>query len=112
MAASLAVAPVAPVVELESGNLKIGEGQRGSLKTRQLDYGDFELYLTEEANGGEASYGFWSGWGGQPQSMASKRRTACACRFPIRCRPSARTWMSRSLRPIRAKRKSWLRRRT
>ena len=54
------------VVELETGNLKIGEGQRGSLKTRQLDYGDFELYLTEEANGGEASYAFWSGWGGQP----------------------------------------------
>ncbi|HOY77547.1 MAG TPA: alpha-2-macroglobulin [Hyphomonadaceae bacterium] len=54
------------VVELETGNLKIGEGQRGSLKTRALDYGDFELYLTEEANGGEASYAFWSGWGGQP----------------------------------------------
>lgn len=54
------------IVELESGNLKIGEGQRGTLKTRQLDYGDFELYMTEEANGGEASYAFWSGWGGQP----------------------------------------------
>lgn len=54
------------VVEIESGNLRIAEGQRGSLKTRQLDYGDFELYLTEEANGGEGSYGFWSGWGGQP----------------------------------------------
>ena len=55
------------VVELETGQLNIAEGQRGSLKTRSLDYGDFELYLTEEANGGEASYGFWSGWGGQPQ---------------------------------------------
>ena len=55
------------VVELETGQLNIAEGQRGSLKTRALDYGDFELYLTEEANGGEASYGFWSGWGGQPQ---------------------------------------------
>lgn len=55
------------VVELESGRLNIAEGQRGTLKTRALDYGDYELYLTEEANGGEASYGFWSGWGGQPQ---------------------------------------------
>ena len=54
------------VVELESGNLKVAEGQRGAIKTRQLDYGDFELYLTEEANGGEASYAFWSGWGGTP----------------------------------------------
>lgn len=54
------------VVELESGNLKIAEGQKGSIKTRQLDYGDFEIYLTEEANGGEASYAFWSGWGGEP----------------------------------------------
>jgi uncharacterized protein YfaS (alpha-2-macroglobulin family) len=54
------------VVELETGNLKIAEGQKGTIKTRQLDYGDFELYLTEEANGGEASYAFWSGWGGQP----------------------------------------------
>ena len=43
------------------------KARRGTLKTRQLDYGDFEIYLTEEANGGEASYGFWSGWGGQPQ---------------------------------------------
>ena len=55
------------VVELETGRLDIAEGQRGSLKTRALDYGDFEIYLTEEANGGEASYGFWAGWGGQPQ---------------------------------------------
>ena len=55
------------VVELETGRLNIAEGQKGALKTRALDYGDFEIYLTEEANGGEASYGFWSGWGGQPQ---------------------------------------------
>jgi uncharacterized protein YfaS (alpha-2-macroglobulin family) len=55
------------VVELETGRLNIAEGEKGALKTRALDYGDFEIYLTEEANGGEASYGFWSGWGGQPQ---------------------------------------------
>jgi uncharacterized protein YfaS (alpha-2-macroglobulin family) len=55
------------VVELESGRLAIADGKTGTLKTRQLDYGDFEIYLTEEANGGEASYAFWSGWGGQPQ---------------------------------------------
>ena len=55
------------VVELESGRLSIADGQRGTFKTRTLDYGDYELYLTEEANGGEASYAFWSGWGGQPQ---------------------------------------------
>lgn len=55
------------VVELESGRIPVAEGGRGTIKTRQLDYGDYEIYLTEEANGGEASYGFWSGWGGQPQ---------------------------------------------
>ena len=55
------------VVELESGRLAIADGKTGTLKTRQLDYGDFEIYMTEEANGGEASYAFWSGWGGQPQ---------------------------------------------
>ena len=55
------------VVELESGRLSIPDGGTGALKTRSLDYGDYEIYLTEEANGGEASYGFWAGWGGQPQ---------------------------------------------
>ncbi len=55
------------VVEIESGRLAMADGKTGTLKTRQLDYGDFEIYLTEEANGGEASYAFWSGWGGQPQ---------------------------------------------
>ena len=55
------------VVELESGRLALADGKTGTLKTRKLDYGDFEIYLTEEANGGEASYAFWSGWGGQPQ---------------------------------------------
>ena len=46
------------VVELESGRIAVAEGGRGTIKTRQLDYGDYEIYLTEEANGGEASYGF------------------------------------------------------
>lgn len=54
------------VVEVESGSIKIAEGQKGSLQTRKLDYGDYEILLTEEANGGEASFAFWSGWGGEP----------------------------------------------
>ncbi len=55
------------IVEIESGTANIADGQRATVKTRTLDYGDYELYLTEEANGAEASYAFWSGWGGQPQ---------------------------------------------
>jgi uncharacterized protein YfaS (alpha-2-macroglobulin family) len=55
------------VVPVEEGTARIAEGQRGEIKTRDLDWGDYELILMESANGGEASYGFWAGWGGQPQ---------------------------------------------
>src|SRR5690606_30008569 len=55
------------VVEIEEGVTRIAEGQRGALTTsRQLDWGDYELMLTESANGAEASHAFFAGWGGQP----------------------------------------------
>ncbi|HEY7797654.1 MAG TPA: alpha-2-macroglobulin, partial [Hyphomonadaceae bacterium] len=55
------------VVEIEEGVARIAEGQRGSLTTsRKLDWGDYELMLTESANGAEASSAFFAGWGGQP----------------------------------------------
>ncbi len=55
------------VVDVEDGTARFAEGQRGSIKTRTLDWGDYELQLTDTATGAEASIAFWSGWGGQPQ---------------------------------------------
>lgn len=54
------------VVEIETGTARIAEGGRGRIKTsRRLDWGDYELFLTE-AGGAEGSIAFWAGWGGQP----------------------------------------------
>ncbi|MDP3736944.1 MAG: alpha-2-macroglobulin [Hyphomonadaceae bacterium] len=55
------------VVEVEEGAARIAEGQRGAITTRALDWGDYELLLTDSASGSEASMAFWAGWGGQPQ---------------------------------------------
>lgn len=55
------------VVEVESGAAKAAEGQRAKINTRNLDWGDYEIYFTEAGTGAEASYAFWAGWGGQPQ---------------------------------------------
>ena len=55
------------VVEVEQGTARIADGQRGAIKTRDLDWGDYELILTETNTGAEASMAFWAGWGGQPQ---------------------------------------------
>ncbi|MEZ5936587.1 MAG: alpha-2-macroglobulin [Hyphomonadaceae bacterium] len=55
------------VVEVETGTARIAEGQTARIETRALDWGDYELLLTEAATGAEASYGFWAGWGGQAQ---------------------------------------------
>ncbi len=55
------------VVEVEEGTARIADGQRGAVKTsRKLDWGDYELILTE-ASGAESSMAFWAGWGGQAQ---------------------------------------------
>ena len=50
-----------------NGQTRIAEGQHGKIKTRELDWGDYELVLTETDSGAEASMGFWSGYGGQAQ---------------------------------------------
>ncbi|MBI1341001.1 alpha-2-macroglobulin family protein [bacterium] len=55
------------VVEIESGVARMAEGAAASISTRNLDWGDYELYLTEASSGAEASVGFWAGWGGEPQ---------------------------------------------
>ena len=55
------------VVDVEEGVLRVTSGKTGTLKTRNLDWGDYELMITEGASGAEASVGFWAGWGGQPQ---------------------------------------------
>ncbi|HVY87430.1 MAG TPA: alpha-2-macroglobulin [Hyphomonadaceae bacterium] len=55
------------IVEVETGNLRIADGKTGTIKTRKLDWGDYQLLLTEANSGGEGSMAFWSGWGGQPQ---------------------------------------------
>src|SRR6185503_3286049 len=54
------------IVDVQTGTAKIAEGQRGTITTRDLDWGDYELILTEGANGGEASISFFAGWGGAP----------------------------------------------
>lgn len=55
------------VVEIEDGVARAAEGGVGAISTRALDWGDYELLLTETATGAEASIGFWAGWGGEPQ---------------------------------------------
>jgi uncharacterized protein YfaS (alpha-2-macroglobulin family) len=56
------------VVDIEDGTTRIPEGGRGTITTsHRLDWGDYELVLTESSSGAEGSYGFWAGWGGEPQ---------------------------------------------
>lgn len=55
------------VIPIEEGSLELAASEAASLITRPLDWGDYELLLTEEATGAVASYGFWAGWGGGPQ---------------------------------------------
>lgn len=55
------------VVPIQEGSLSLEGSEPTNLVTRELDWGDYELLLTEEATGTVASYGFWAGWGGGPQ---------------------------------------------
>ncbi|ACT59991.1 alpha-2-macroglobulin family protein [Hirschia baltica] len=55
------------VVPIQEGDLELSATEAAVLVTRSLDWGDYELVLTEEATGATASYGFWAGWGGGPQ---------------------------------------------
>ncbi len=55
------------VVEVDEGSASITAAAPAQIATRELDWGDYELILTEGSTGAEASYGFWAGWGGSPQ---------------------------------------------
>lgn len=55
------------VIPVQEGGLELSDTDENVLVTRTLDWGDYELVLTEEASGATASYGFWAGWGGGPQ---------------------------------------------
>jgi hypothetical protein len=52
------------LVDVEEGLVRL-TGGRGTIKTRALDWGDYELLVAETKTGAEASIAFWSGWGSQ-----------------------------------------------
>ncbi|MDR0780594.1 MAG: alpha-2-macroglobulin family protein, partial [Pseudomonadales bacterium] len=57
------------IVEIEQGAARSDAGQLGTLSTsRSLDWGDYELLLTDADTGVEASYEFYVGWGRQAVS--------------------------------------------
>ena len=56
------------VVEVESGIVETTTEEPAEITTRQLDWGDYQLVIEDTATGAQASYGFWAGWGGGPQS--------------------------------------------
>ena len=56
------------VVEVDAGELELSTDAPIDLVTRQLDWGDYQLVVEDVETGAEASYQFWAGWGGGPQS--------------------------------------------
>ena len=52
------------VVGIQQGSTRSAEGQHASLTTRDLDWGDYELLLTDSSTGAEASIAFRSGYRG------------------------------------------------
>jgi uncharacterized protein YfaS (alpha-2-macroglobulin family) len=52
------------LVEIQQGTTRMVEGQRATVTTRDLDWGRYELLLTDSMTGAEASIGFYSGYGG------------------------------------------------
>ncbi len=53
------------LVDIQEGQTRIPAGQHATLNTRELDWGDYQLLLTEMDSGAEASINFASGYGGQ-----------------------------------------------
>ncbi|MEP7210531.1 MAG: alpha-2-macroglobulin [Alphaproteobacteria bacterium] len=53
------------IVNIQDGVTRLTDGQRATIKTRELDWGDYDLLLTEAGSGAEASINFTSGYGGQ-----------------------------------------------
>ncbi len=58
------------VIPVDEGQSELSANNPGEIITRELDWGDYELVLTEETSGAQASYGFWAGWGSGPQAGA------------------------------------------
>ncbi|MDR2213695.1 MAG: alpha-2-macroglobulin family protein, partial [Pseudomonadales bacterium] len=62
------------VVEIEQGVAQSAEGQRGALNTsRPLDWGNYELLLSDPDSGAEASYSFYSGWNWSSNSISGEQ---------------------------------------
>jgi uncharacterized protein YfaS (alpha-2-macroglobulin family) len=55
------------LVEIQQGTTRIADGQRATVTTRDLDWGSYDLLLTDSTTGAEASIGFHSGYGGRVQ---------------------------------------------
>lgn len=56
------------VVPIEEGVITATADTAASLATRPLDWGDYELVVTDKTTGGETSMGFWVGWGGRAEA--------------------------------------------
>lgn len=52
------------VVDVQQGVTRISDGQHGTITTRALDWGTYELLLTDAVSGAEAAVGFRAGYGG------------------------------------------------
>ncbi len=55
------------VVPIETGILRLDGENAADLTLPGLDWGNYQLILTEEATGVTASSGFWVGWGGDSE---------------------------------------------
>jgi hypothetical protein len=55
------------VVQIEAGRESVPAGGTASIAIAGLDWGDYELIVSDPASGAEASRGFWSGWGGRAE---------------------------------------------
>jgi uncharacterized protein YfaS (alpha-2-macroglobulin family) len=55
------------VTEINAGRLAIPDGGTGTVAVAGLDWGDYELIVSDPASGAQASRGFWAGWGGRAE---------------------------------------------
>lgn len=52
------------IVHIEDGVVDVTAENHGSLSTRELDWGDYQLVVTDPETQASASVGFWAGYGG------------------------------------------------